>query len=277
MALIAAGHEGRGTGRPELLQPAPQPVQGRLDELGAPLADTTFVVVDLETTGGSPAGAEITEVGAVKVRGGEVLGEFQTLVRPAGGIPPFVTVLTGITERMVSEAPPIGSVLPAFLEFARGATLVAHNAPFDIGFLAAACDRTGYLWPRFEVLDTARIARRALARDEARDVKLATLARVLRASTAPTHRALDDARATVDVLHGLLERLGNLGVHTVDELVLWQHTVTPAQRRKRHLAEQLPSAPGVYLFADGQGATLYVGKSVNMRARVRTYFTSSET
>lgn len=252
-------------------------VQGTLDELGAPLVSTTFVVVDLETTGGSPADADITEVGAVKVRGGEVQGEFQTLVRPSMSIPPFVAVLTGITDAMVATAPRLDSVLPAFLEFARGATLVAHNAPFDVGFLRAACDRTGHAWPRFDVLDTARLARRVLARDEARDCKLATLARIFRARTMPTHRALDDARATVDVLHGLLERLGNVGVHTVDELVLWQSTVTPAQRSKRHLAEGLPAAPGVYIFADGQGNALYVGKSTNVRNRVRTYFTASET
>ena len=252
-------------------------VQGTLDELGMPLVSTTFVVVDLETTGGSPAESDITEFGAVKVRGGEVLGEFQTLVRPTTGIPPFVAVLTGITDAMVATAPRLQSVLPAFLEFARGATLVAHNAPFDVGFLKAACERTGHAWPRYEVLDTARLARRVVARDEARDCKLSTLARLFHASTTPTHRALDDARATVDVLHGILERLGNVGVHTVEELVLWQNTVTPAQRSKRHLAEQLPAAPGVYVFADGRGHALYVGKSTNLRRRVRTYFTASET
>jgi DNA polymerase III subunit epsilon len=250
--------------------------QGTLDELGTPLIATTFVVVDLETTGGSPEANAITEVGAVKVRGGEVLGEFQTLVRPAMSIPPFVAVLTGITDAMVASAPPVEAVLPTFLEFARGSVLVAHNAPFDVGFLKAACDSTGRVWPTLQVLDTARLARRVLARDEAHDCRLATLARLFRASTMPTHRALDDARATVDVLHGLFERLGNVGVHTVEELATWQSTVTPAQRRKRFLAEALPHSPGVYVFADGRGAALYVGKSKDMRTRVRTYFTASE-
>ncbi|HMA46056.1 MAG TPA: exonuclease domain-containing protein [Frankiaceae bacterium] len=101
------------------------PRQASLDELGEPLREVTFVVVDLETTGGATDRSEITEIGAVKVRGGEVLGEFQTLVRPAAGIPPLVAVLTGITDAMVAGAPPIGAVLPAFLEFARGAVLVA--------------------------------------------------------------------------------------------------------------------------------------------------------
>jgi DNA polymerase-3 subunit epsilon len=252
-------------------------VQGTIDEIGMPLASTTFVVVDLETTGGSPNAAEITEIGAVKVSGGELLGEFATLVRPTVPIPPFIAVLTGITDAMLTTAPRITSALPSFLEFARGSVLVAHNAPFDIGFLRAACDQIGVAWPMFQVLDTARLARRVLARDEAHDCKLSTLARLFRASTTPNHRALQDARATVDVLHGLLERLGNVGVHTVEELSLWQSKVTPAQRSKRHLAEQVPAAPGVYVFADDDGRALYIGKSKNMRSRVRTYFTASET
>ena len=255
---------------------APVYVQAAFDELDEPLHSVTFVVVDLETTGGS-AEDTITEIGAVKVRGGEVLGEFSTLVDPGRGIPPLVSVLTGITDLMVATAPRVDAVLPAFLEFARGSVLVAHNAPFDVGFLKAACGSTGRAWPGLQVLDTARLARRVLARDEAHDCRLATLARLFRASTMPTHRALDDARATVDVLHGLLERLGNVGVHTVEELATWQSTVTPAQRRKRYLAESLQHAPGVYLFLDGRGEALYVGKSKDMRARVRTYFTASET
>ncbi|TDD66708.1 DEDD exonuclease domain-containing protein [Jiangella aurantiaca] len=252
-------------------------IQGTLDEIGMPLVSTTFVVVDLETTGGAPDGNEITEIGAVKVRGGEVVGEFDTLVRPASAIPPFIAVLTGITDLMVASAPRIQSVLPAFLEFARGSVIVAHNAPFDVGFLKAACEVTGARWPTFQVLDTARLARRVLSRDEARDCKLSTLARLFRASTTPNHRALADARATVDVLHGLFERLGNVGVHTVEELALWQSKVTAAQRQKRHLSEQLPHAPGVYMFTAPDGETLYVGKSKDMRTRVRTYFTASET
>ena len=95
--------------------------QRSFDELGRPLRDITFCVVDLETTGGSAEGGSmITEIGAVKVRGGEVLGEFQTLVNPHTEIPPFIAVLTGITNSMVAAAPPIESALPAFLEFAAG-------------------------------------------------------------------------------------------------------------------------------------------------------------
>ncbi|MBO0866775.1 MAG: hypothetical protein J2P16_17075, partial [Mycobacterium sp.] len=127
-----------------------------------PLAETTFVVVDLETTGGRMTGADgatpdaITEIGAVKVRGGLVLGEFATLVDPQRSIPPQIVRLTGITTAMVYDAPTIGAVLPTFLEFARGAVLVAHNASFDLGFLRAAADQCGIAWPRPPVLCTVR-------------------------------------------------------------------------------------------------------------------------
>ena len=126
--------------------------QRSFDELGRPLRDLTFTVVDLETTGGSAeAGSMITEIGAVKVRGGEVLGEFQTLVNPHTEIPPFIAVLTGISNLMVADAPPIESALPAFLEFAAGTILVAHNAPFDVGFLKHFNELQGRAWPAFEL------------------------------------------------------------------------------------------------------------------------------
>jgi DNA polymerase III subunit epsilon len=247
---VTTTYRSRGTGA---TRPVRWEDQRTFDELGRPLRDVTFCVVDLETTGGSAAGGSmITEVGAVKVRGGVVMGEFQTLVNPHAEIPAFIAVLTGITNSMVSQAPPIESVLPAFLEFADGCVLVAHNAPFDVGFLRHFAEQQGRAWPAFEVLDTAVLARRVITRDDAPNCKLASLARVFNASTTPNHRALSDARATVDVLHGLMERLGGLGVHTLEELQTFSARVSSAQRRKRHLAEGLPHAPGVYLFRDEQ-------------------------
>ncbi len=253
-----------------------QAMQGTLDELGTPLSEVTFVVVDLETTGGSATSSAITEIGAVKVRGGEPLGEFQTLINPRAPIPAFIAVLTGITDAMVATAPPVDEVLPAFLEFSRGAVLVAHNAPFDVSFLKAAAARLGLPWPRFDVVDTAHLARQLVTRDEAPNRKLGTLAALFGARTTPDHRALNDARATVDVLHALIARVGNLGITTLPELATFTSRVSVAQRRKRHLAEHLPSAPGVYLFKDGRGRVLYIGTSTDVRRRVRSYFTAAE-
>jgi DNA polymerase-3 subunit epsilon len=246
------------------------------DELGTPLRSTTFVVFDLETTGVSDEDT-ITEFGAVKVRGGEVLGEFATLVDPGRGIPPEVVALTGITDAMVYTAPRLDAVLPAFLEFISGAVLVAHNAGFDTNFARKACERHGYRWPKPGVVCTVKLARRVLTRDEAPSCRLSALAQLLGSSTYPNHRALADARATVDVFHSLLERVGNLGVHTLEELRDYIPDVTPEQRRKRSMAAHLPNAPGVYLFRGPSEEVLYVGTAGDLRRRVRQYFTASET
>ncbi len=253
-----------------------QTIDGLLDDPEArSLFATTFVVVDLETTGGAPDGGGITEIGAVKVCGGEELGEFGTLVNPGSPVPPFITVLTGITEAMLAPAPRLAEVLPAFLEFARGSVWVAHNAPYDVGFLKAACARYGYPWPKPKVLDTAALARRALTADEVPNRKLGTLAAYFR-TRVPNHRALHDARATVDVLHALFARLGGHKVFTVGEAIEFARAVTPTQRRKRHLAEGLPDTPGVYVFRAIDDRPLYVGTSRGIATRVRSYFTAAE-
>lgn len=259
-------------------------LQPSFDDLGRPLAEVTFCVVDLETTGSGSADT-ITEFGAVKMRGGEVLGEFQTLVNPNIHIPALISVLTGITDQLVAAAPKLAQVLPGFLEFASGSVLVAHNARFDVGFLKRACTRFDYSWPNPEVIDTLALARQVLGRDEVPNLKLGTLAAHFRAQTTPNHRALEDARATVEVLHGLLERVGNLGAGSLEDLLEFLRQVSPQRRAKRTLAKGIPSGPGIYQFIADLRATdgslrrqvLYVGKSRNLRRRVASYFTAAET
>jgi len=235
------------------------------------LVDTEFCVFDLETTGGSPDASRITEIGAVKVKGGEVVGEFATLINPGVPIPPTITYLTGITNAMVLPAPSIEDVLPTFVEFIGDAVFVAHNASFDTRFLAANLARHGYPAAGNPIVCTVRLARR-LVRDEVPNLQLATLANALRARTKPCHRALDDARATVDVFHALLERAGRWGISHLDDLLWFQSARGHPSYDKVRLAEDLPRARGVYLFRGARDRVLYVGKATDLRSRVRSYF-----
>ncbi|MBT8196894.1 MAG: DEDD exonuclease domain-containing protein, partial [Acidimicrobiia bacterium] len=241
-------------------------------DLGTPLYDVPFVVLDLETTGGSAATCEITEVGAVRFRGGgEPDGTFNTLVNPGMPIPPSITVLTGITHAMVVDAPAIGEVLPSLLEFIGNAVIVGHNVRFDMSFLNAAAERLGYGRLPNPTSDTLGLARRLL-RGETRRLNLSTLAAYLGSPHTPTHRALDDAKATAHVFFTLLERAGTLGVTHLDDLLQLPTAKGSPHYSKIRLTERIPRRPGVYLFRDGAGEVIYVGKAKNLRTRVRSYF-----
>jgi DNA polymerase III epsilon subunit family exonuclease len=187
-----------------------------------PLSQITFAVLDLETSGGSPnKGAGITEIGVVKVKGGQVLGTFQSFVDPGHSIPYFITELTGISDEMLISAPFVDELLPTLFEFIGTpdeTVLVAHNSPFDVSFLKAAALVHEFEWPKYLTVDTARLARAVLDPEEVKNCKLGTLATFFNAGTSPTHRALDDALATVDVLHGLIERLAGHDVVTFEAL-----------------------------------------------------------
>lgn len=236
-----------------------------------PLHDVTFCVVDLETTGGSPADCEITEVGAARFRAGECLGTFQTLVNPGVPIPPEITVLTGITEAMVLPAPPPAAVLPSLLEFIGSSVLVGHNLRFDVSFLDAALTATERDRLALPTVDTVALARR-LARDDVLDCRLATLAERFALPHRPTHRALDDVRTTADLLHLLLERAAGLGVTELDDLLALPRLAGHPQAGKLRLTTRLPRAPGVYLLRDGQGRVTHVGRAANLRRQVRAAF-----
>jgi DNA polymerase III epsilon subunit family exonuclease len=203
--------------------------------MSALLQETTFVVVDLETTGASPKkGAAITEIGAVKVKGGEIIGEFKSFVNPLSPIPEYITAMTGISDLMLADAPVIDEIFPTFLEFVGShneAVLVAHNAPFDLSFLRSAAKDLDYEWPKYKTLDTVTIARQLLTKEDVRDCKLGTLAQFFGTKTEPNHRALDDAKATTEILHGLFERLGSLEITTLDELLDFAKTAAHIQRQ----------------------------------------------
>ena len=239
------------------------------DDLGTPLHEVVFCVIDLETTGGNRNDDQITEVGAVKVQGGQCLGTFQTLVNPGRAIPPQITVLTGLSDVLVSAAPRIGAVLPSLIEFVGDAVIVGHNVGFDVGFLRAACERHGRAPLSGTVVDTVALARR-LVRDEVPDCRLGTLASRFRLDHKPSHRALDDALATADLLHLLIERASGLGVLGLDDLLALAKLAGHPQAAKLKMTADLPRTPGVYMFRGQRDDVLYVGKATNLRQRVRS-------
>jgi DNA polymerase III epsilon subunit family exonuclease len=186
------------------------------------LAEITFIVLDLETTGASPTtGCAITEIGAIAIRGGEILEEFSSFVNPQVALPEYIVNLTGITDEMLIDAPLIDEVFPDFIEFIdrhEHVHLVAHNAPFDIGFLKAAAAQLSHIWPKYEVIDTVKLARRVIERSEIENYKLGTLSQFFNTKALPNHRALDDVKTTVEVLHRLIERLSGYEVFTIAQL-----------------------------------------------------------
>jgi DNA polymerase-3 subunit epsilon len=258
-----------------LAAPRQRPIAGIGDELEIPLRDVTFCAVDLETTSVSSKTGEIIEIGALKARGGEILGTFETFVQPSVDLPVEIQLLTGITPSHLVEALPLPAVLPAFVEFSAHTVFVAHNARFDRSFLDAACRKLDYEDDTYAIVDTARLARRLL-RDEVRNCRLQTLAAHFHTPHKPIHRAFADAAACLEVLWSLLERASAYGVTTLADLLHIQSVKSNPHFEKVKLARSLPRERGVYLFENIRREVVYVGKAANLRSRVRSYFASDE-
>lgn len=247
------------------------------DDLARPLAATTFVVVDLETTGGAPGSGGIIEIGAVRVTDGKLGATFQTLVNPGRPIPPFVVGLTGITDAMVADAPRIGPALAAFLDFAGDAVLVAHNAPFDMGHLDAAHQvHVGRPLVRPAVC-TIRLTRRLIP--ELKRRALDAVASHLGIACWDRHRGLGDANITAEILCVLLERAAAMGVAHLDQLIDLERAASDGRPFIVHVARDklhdVPARPGVYHLLGNDGRLLYVGKARRLRDRLQGWFSNA--
>ncbi|WP_434639339.1 PolC-type DNA polymerase III [Thermoanaerobacterium thermosaccharolyticum] len=198
-------------------------VEGYLVNDGVPIVsgnasgtiDDSFVVFDIETTGLSSINDSIIEIGAVKIKDCQIVDTFETFVNPQIHISNFITKLTGITDDMVKRYPPIDEVLPKFLEFIKGSTLVAHNANFDVTFIKTKAKNLGIEVDN-PVLDTLELSRHMY--ENLKNYKLDTVAQHLGVSLENHHRAVDDARATAEIFLKSINKLKENGIEKVNEI-----------------------------------------------------------
>jgi DNA polymerase III subunit epsilon len=255
--------------------------------LDAPLATTEFLVVDTETNGFGGDRCEVTEIGAVLVGGGELHDRWETLVPVRTPLSRGIQRFTGVTQEMVDAAPPADVTLPELAEQMEGRVLVAHNASFDRRVLAQAFARAGLGWPDPPTLCTVALARQL--HPLARQRKLAPLAESLGIEVETTHRALADAETCARVFCALFPRLcanaGSVGAALSMLKSKRRRTARGGRtdggvsmlgtRRRKVDCSGLPAEPGVYIFRNAAGQPLYVGKSVDIRARAKAHFRPS--
>ena len=241
---------------------------------GQILFSTPFVVIDCETTGVSPDYDAITEIAAIAICSGEQIGSFHSLVNPERKLSDHIIRLTSITNEELVGAPTIAQVIPSLLEFIGDKIIIGHNVKFDIGFINSALRRHSYQTLANNHIDTLTISRKLLM-NEVRNFKLSTLAQHIKTENQPTHRAYADVLATIDLFHHLIERSSSLGVKGVNDFIKIPSKRNRSRYSKRVIAKDAPSAPGIYMFT-AKDQILYIGKSRNIKERLRSYFISDD-
>lgn len=247
-----------------------------------PVSKTNFIVIDFETTGLSANSNRITEVGLVHVSGGKIIDEYSSLVNPGQFIPSYITDLTGITNEMVYDKPPFEDVLPKIKEYLTGNTdytiLAGHNVAFDYKFLKVSAERVTGEKLELPTLCTCRLARRL--NKSLLSKSLYSLSRHFKIKVKRRHRALDDAKATAEILLHFLKTLDEeYGVDCAEDLLSFQHKKIyekdkiPANiKRIKDDLKKIPAEPGVYKMLTRKNDILYIGKAKNLHDRVNSYF-----
>lgn len=231
------------------------------------MLDEHVVFVDLETTGATATHDRITEVGVIEVNKGRLISEWSTLVNPGMSIPPAIQALTGISNKMVALAPPFAEIQRDLLQRLEGKLFIAHNARFDYGFLKNEFRRCGVTF-NARVLCTVKLSRK-LYPQHARH-NLDTLLERHGLDCEARHRALGDARVLWLLAQKWTAERGPTLVKSAVDLLVKTQTV-PAGLPDLAFND-IPETPGVYLFHGDNDVVLYVGKSINIRARVMSHF-----
>lgn len=178
--------------------------------------DTTFIVFDIETTGFSCKKNKVIEIGAVKIKNGEIIDRFSSLINPKEPIPLHIVNLTGINDEMVIKEETIDKVLPRFISFIEGGVLVAHNADFDTSFIAQGCEELDLPFQHKTVIDTVSMARILLP--NLKKYKLDIVAKELQITLEHHHRAVDDAVCTAKILLLLLKKCQDNGIDNIKNM-----------------------------------------------------------
>ncbi|MCB5191863.1 DNA polymerase III subunit epsilon [Methylobacillus arboreus] len=228
-----------------------------------------YVLLDLETTGATPVKDRITEIGLVRYENGMEVKRWQTLVNPEMHISAFIEGITGIDNTMVKDAPLFTEVAHELLEYLHGAVLCAHNVRFDHGFLKSEFKRLG-ISLRQKVLCTVKLSRRLYPEHKSHGLDAIIARHGIHCGAR--HRAMGD----VEVMEAFLDIAA--AEHGVQQLQAAAQELLKSQSLPvgldPKLLDDMPEGPGVYLFYGDNELPLYVGKSVNIRARVLSHFNS---
>lgn len=228
-----------------------------------------YAIVDIETTGGSPLYEKITEVAIFIHDGQKIVDEFVTLINPERTIPYYITGLTGITNEMVADAPKFYEVAKKIVEITKDKIFVAHNASFDYNFIKTEFRNLGYTFQR-EQLCTVKLSRKLIPGK--RSYSLGNICNEVGISINDRHRAAGDALATVKLFEILLQikkSRDGTALNGSDFGLL--HPSLNIDK-----VNNLPEETGVYYFYNDKNDIIYIGKSKNIRERVRSHLGPSK-